>query len=204
MADAPVVVAVNGSTASGRALDWAADDARRVLRDSIEHWDRWGFGAWTVMVRCRLRRLHCRPCRRVTVEAVPFARYRSGFVRDFEDLVAWLDQVIDSLGLEVLHLLGYSEGGWIAGLAGRGGIAQPGADPGELFTVRNMGAFVPPFEGDAGYHGTSAAIEFATLVLGASYFVKYAFENEWVTPLMRVLLGAGAGLALSHARHSSV
>lgn len=37
--------------------------------------------------------------------------------------------------------------------------------PGELFHVRNMGAFVPPFESDRGYHGTSAAIEFAALVL---------------------------------------
>lgn len=36
-------------------------------------------------------------------------------VDSVEDLVAWLDQVIDSLGLERLHLLGYSEGGWIAG-----------------------------------------------------------------------------------------
>ena len=40
-----------------------------------------------------------------------------------------------------------------------------GAGPGELFHVRNMGAFVPPFESDAAYHGTSAAIEFATEVL---------------------------------------
>lgn len=39
------------------------------------------------------------------------------------------------------------------------------AGPGELFQVRNMGAFVPPFESDRGYHGTSAAIEFASLVL---------------------------------------
>jgi carbonic anhydrase len=39
------------------------------------------------------------------------------------------------------------------------------ADPGELFHVRNMGAFVPPFESDRGYHGTSAAIEFASVVL---------------------------------------
>ena len=39
------------------------------------------------------------------------------------------------------------------------------AGPGELFHVRNMGAFVPPFESDYGYHGTSAAIEFASLVL---------------------------------------
>lgn len=40
-----------------------------------------------------------------------------------------------------------------------------GAEPGELFHVRNMGAFVPPYESDFGYHGTSAAIEFAALVL---------------------------------------
>ena len=37
--------------------------------------------------------------------------------------------------------------------------------PGELFIVRNMGNFIPPFEPDAGYHGTSAAIEFAVLSL---------------------------------------
>jgi carbonic anhydrase len=37
--------------------------------------------------------------------------------------------------------------------------------PGELFHIRNMGAFVPPFESDYGYHGTSAAIEFASVVL---------------------------------------
>lgn len=43
--------------------------------------------------------------------------------------------------------------------------------PGELFMVRNMGAFVPPFEPDQGYHGTSAAIEFATLTLGVTDIV---------------------------------
>lgn len=43
-----------------------------------------------------------------------------------------------------------------------------GTKPGELFIVRNMGNFVPPFEADAGYHGVSAAIEFAVLYLGVS------------------------------------
>jgi carbonic anhydrase len=38
--------------------------------------------------------------------------------------------------------------------------------PGELFVIRNVGNLVPPFEPDAGFHGTSAGIEFATLVLG--------------------------------------
>jgi len=40
-----------------------------------------------------------------------------------------------------------------------------GAGPGELFLVRNVGAFVPPYDGSYGHHGTAAAIEFAVLNL---------------------------------------
>ena len=40
-----------------------------------------------------------------------------------------------------------------------------GAGPGELFIVRNVGAFVPPYDGSHGLHGTTAAIEFAVLTL---------------------------------------
>lgn len=39
------------------------------------------------------------------------------------------------------------------------------AAPGELFIVRNVGAFVPPYDGSHGLHGTTAAIEFAVLSL---------------------------------------
>jgi carbonic anhydrase len=46
-----------------------------------------------------------------------------------------------------------------------------GTGPGELFVVRNVGAFVPPYDGSAGYHGTSAAIEFAVLNLQVSRIV---------------------------------
>jgi len=37
--------------------------------------------------------------------------------------------------------------------------------PGDLFVIRNVGNLVPPYEPDAGFHGTSAGIEFATLML---------------------------------------
>ncbi|MBS0392287.1 MAG: carbonic anhydrase [Proteobacteria bacterium] len=46
-----------------------------------------------------------------------------------------------------------------------------GAGPGELFLVRNVGAFVPPYDGSHGHHGTAAAIEFAVLNLHVSRIV---------------------------------
>ncbi len=39
------------------------------------------------------------------------------------------------------------------------------------------------------------------LVLGLAFFVKYAFENQWVTETMRVGLGMAAGLTLVAAGH---
>ncbi|HYF16386.1 MAG TPA: carbonic anhydrase [Ramlibacter sp.] len=46
-----------------------------------------------------------------------------------------------------------------------------GAGPGELFMVRNVGAFVPPYDGSQGLHGTIAAIEFAVLNLEVAHIV---------------------------------
>ena len=46
-----------------------------------------------------------------------------------------------------------------------------GAEPGELFIVRNVGAFVPPYDGSHGLHGTTAAIEFAVLQLRVEHIV---------------------------------
>ena len=40
-----------------------------------------------------------------------------------------------------------------------------GTGPGELFIVRNVGAFIPPYDGSHGLHGTTAAIEYAVLSL---------------------------------------
>ena len=39
------------------------------------------------------------------------------------------------------------------------------AGPGELFVIRNVANLAPPFEQGAGFHGVSAAIEFALLQL---------------------------------------
>jgi carbonic anhydrase len=46
-----------------------------------------------------------------------------------------------------------------------------GARPGELFVVRNVAGLVPPYQADAGYHGTSAALEFGVRVLKVARIV---------------------------------
>ncbi len=39
------------------------------------------------------------------------------------------------------------------------------ADPGDLFVLRNVGNFVPPYEPDADFHATASGIEYAVSVL---------------------------------------
>ena len=42
------------------------------------------------------------------------------------------------------------------------------AGPGEMFVVRNIAALAPPYETNPGFHGVSAALEFAVTQLGVS------------------------------------
>jgi carbonic anhydrase len=46
-----------------------------------------------------------------------------------------------------------------------------GAEPGDLFTVRNVANLVPPYTPDSNYHGTSAALEFAVRDLKVHHIV---------------------------------
>lgn len=43
--------------------------------------------------------------------------------------------------------------------------------PGDVFTIRNVGAIVPPYGPDGRYHGTSAALEFGVRALGVEQIV---------------------------------
>lgn len=62
---------------------------RHDIRSVDSDWRHLDLGVWRLEIRARLRRLVC-PTHGVLTEAVPFARYRSDFTRDFEALVAWL------------------------------------------------------------------------------------------------------------------
>lgn len=63
--------------------------ARYDTRPVSSYWRHLDFGTATVVLCAGLRRIDC-PEHGVLVEAVPFARYRSGFTRDFEDVTAYL------------------------------------------------------------------------------------------------------------------
>lgn len=43
--------------------------------------------------------------------------------------------------------------------------------PGDMFTLRNVGNFVPPYNPDEDFHGTSAVIEYAVNVLNVKHII---------------------------------
>lgn len=62
---------------------------------SRRRWRHLDLGASRLLLEAEIRRLHCRRCRRVVTEAVPWARPRARHTRDFEDVAAWLAQRTD-------------------------------------------------------------------------------------------------------------
>jgi carbonic anhydrase len=45
------------------------------------------------------------------------------------------------------------------------------APPGQMLTVRNVANLIPPYEPDAAYHGTSAAVEFGVRLLEVKHVI---------------------------------
>jgi carbonic anhydrase len=90
-------------------------------------------------------------------------------------------------------------------------------DPGDLFVVRNVANLVPPYEEGGGYHGTSAALEFAVSCLNVQHVIVMSharcggirallgnirFEGstgQFITPWMSIAEQARREVAATHA-----
>jgi transposase len=107
--------------------------ARYDTRAATSTWRHLDFGRWQVRVRAGLRRLDC-PEHGVRVESVPFARHRSGFSRDFEDLVAFLATKTDKTTITRISRVDWDTVGRICER-----VVADGLDPDRLDGLVNIG-----------------------------------------------------------------
>jgi transposase len=101
--------------------------ARYDTRPVSSCWRHLDLGKWGLVVRADLRRLVC-PAHGVKVEAVPFARHRSGFTRDFEDVIAYLATRTDKTTITRLQRVDWHTVGRICARVVADGLDQDRLD----------------------------------------------------------------------------
>ena len=107
--------------------------SRVDTRPEDSWWRSLDMGARKVVVTARLRRLDC-PDHGVLVEAVPFARHRARFTRDFEDLVAWCASKTDKTAVCRLLRIAWPTVGAIVER-----VVADGLDPGRFDGLAEIG-----------------------------------------------------------------
>ena len=108
----------------------------RSRHDTRPVWSSWrhlDFGRFRIEVRAGLRRLAC-PTHGVVVEAVPFARHRSGFTRDFEGVVAYAATKMDKTTIVRLLRIDWDTVGRICDR-----VVLDGLDPQRLDALVHLG-----------------------------------------------------------------
>jgi transposase len=78
----------------------------------LKRWRHLDLGASRCIIECELRRLWCPDCG-VRLEAVPWARARSSYSRDFEDVTVWLAQQMAFAPITRLLRIGWRSVGQI-------------------------------------------------------------------------------------------
>lgn len=69
------------------------------IRDRrVKRWRHLDLGACRCVIECELRRLDCRRCGELALEAVPWARARAPYTRDFEDTVVRHEASLNHVG----------------------------------------------------------------------------------------------------------
>ncbi|MCA1679281.1 MAG: ISL3 family transposase, partial [Actinobacteria bacterium] len=79
----------------------------------VKRWRHLDLGTSRCLIECELRRLDCRRCGALALEAVPWARARAPYTRDFEDVVAWLAQQMAKTPITKLLRIGWESVGKI-------------------------------------------------------------------------------------------
>src|SRR5947208_11035337 len=72
----------------------------------VKRWRHLDLGSLWCFIECDLRRVWCLDCG-AQFEAVPWARWRSCYARDFEDTVAWLAQQMAKTPIARLLRIGW-------------------------------------------------------------------------------------------------
>ncbi len=106
---------------------------RYDTRPVLSRWRHLDLGAWRLEVEASLRRLSC-PTHGERTEGVPFARHRSGFSGDFEDLVAYLATRMDKTAITRLLRIDWETVGRICQR-----VVTDELDPGRLDDLFEIG-----------------------------------------------------------------
>lgn len=70
--------------------------------------------------------------------------------------------------------------------------------PGDMFILRNVGNFVPPFKADNDFHGSAAAIEYAVSVLNVKHIIVCG--HSYCGACQSLYLDLGNDVGLIHVR----
>ena len=97
-------------------------------------------------------------------------RYRSWHARHFADNRAWYARLADAGQRPRAMMVGCCDSRVNA-------VEIFGAEPGDLFVVRNIASLIPPYNPDHEHHGTSAAVEYAVNSLKVAHIVVVGHSN---------------------------